>query len=350
MGRKNLLDLTLETYGPADQEQPERADPRGNAEAAKPKTQRSGVANSAPAISGLRDTMRQLGEAGVQDLDPAIIDGSDYQDRLSIDDESVAELAESIRRHGQQVPILVRPIPGKLNRYQIVYGRRRLAAIRLLGAGQKVKAIVRSLDDKTAILAQGQENSLRLDPSFIEKAVFIGAMIEGGYDRSVIQDALGISRQSLSQFTVVLDALPFEVISVIGPAHDIGRRPWTELAHMARQDNIDLEVVAAECSKELELSASSSERFEIIMKYSSMALAASRGGAAERSVNRGSSTADLTLGDGRKLGRVRTSSSSVEIQMSLKDHPEFGQWISKNADRIARELHDRWQDERGGEG
>lgn len=350
MGRKNLLDLTLEVYKNGETSAPWSEEASSGSPQPQAEARRSDGPNSAPAISGLRDTMRQLGETGVQDLDPAIIDGSDYQDRLSIDDESVAELSDSIRRHGQQVPILVRPIPGKLNRYQIVYGRRRLAAIRLLGAGHKVKAIVRSLDDKTAILAQGQENSLRLDPSFIEKAVFIGAMIEGGYDRSVIQDALGISRQSLSQFTVVLDALPFEVISAIGPAHEVGRRPWTDLAQMARAGDLDLHAVAADSSKELELSESSAERFEIVYKNASVALAALNGKAPGNSVNRGSRTAELKLEDGRRLGRIRSSSSAVELQMSLRDHPEFGQWVTSNADRIVRELHARWQDESGRKG
>lgn len=326
MGRKNLLDLTLEAHAPAP-------DATGT--------------SSVPVMASLRDTMRQLGESGIQDLDPTSIEASDLQDRLLIDQESIAELAESIRRHGQQVPVLVRPIPGQFNRYKIVYGRRRLAAVRLLGNGTRVKAIVRSLDDKTAIIAQGQENSLRLDPSFIEKSVFIGAMREAGYDRTVIQEALGLSRQAVSTYTVVLDALPYSVIEAIGPAHDVGRRPWTELAQLARDDGIDLKSIVQSCLGELDLCENSNQRFEIIRKKAVEA----KGGRAHsnngRLVHHGSSTVDLKLGDGRRLGKVRTGPHAVQMQLSLKDHPEFGQWIGSNAERIVRELHERWLDESG---
>lgn len=326
MGRKNLLDLTLEAHAPAP-------DATGT--------------SSVPVMASLRDTMRQLGESGIQDLDPASIEASDLQDRLLIDQESIAELAESIRRHGQQVPVLVRPIPGQFNRYKIVYGRRRLAAVRLLGNGTRVKAIVRSLDDKTAIIAQGQENSLRLDPSFIEKSVFIGAMREAGYDRTVIQEALGLSRQAVSTYTVVLDALPYSVIEAIGPAHDVGRRPWTELAQLARDDGIDLKSIVQSCLGELVLCENSNQRFEIIRKKAVEAKGGGNHSNNSRLVHHGSSTVDLKLGDGRRLGKVRTGPHAVQMQLSLKDHPEFGQWIGSNAERIVRELHERWLDESG---
>ena len=60
--------------------------------------------------------------------------------------------------------------------------------------GGTVKAIVRTLDDDASLIAQGQENNLRLDPSFIEKSLFIKEMQESGYRPNVIQDALGLTR------------------------------------------------------------------------------------------------------------------------------------------------------------
>lgn len=341
MGRKNLLDLTLDAYPLADAA-PSRAD----------EVQQSNNAPgpTAPSISGLRDTMRHLGENGVQDLDPSVIEASDLQDRLGIDNDSVLELAESIRRHGQQVPVLVRPVPGQLNRYRIVYGRRRLAAIRLIGGGQKVKAIVRSLDDKSAIIAQGQENSLRLDPSFIEKSIFIGAMRDAGYDRTVIQEALGLSRQAVSTYTVVLDALPLDAIMAIGPAHDVGRRPWTELSHLVREDGVDILAVIESCSDKLEEARSSNERFEIVRKYSSEWKNRAAQDRGRPVVHHGSRPSDLTLGDGRRIGKIRRGPTAVEMRLSLREHPEFGQWIGENAERLVRHLHDRWLDERKRQG
>ena len=346
MGRNNLLDLTLDAFHSDDA-------PPVAATVVQQPAPVSGPAASgptAPAISGLRDSMRHLSENGVIDLDPSMIESSELQDRLSIDNESVLELADSIRKHGQQVPVLVRPVSGQLNRYKIVYGRRRLAAIRLIGGGQTVKAIVRSLDDKAAIIAQGQENSLRSNPTFIEKAVFIGAMREHGYDRTVIQDALGLSRQAISTYTVVLDAIPMEAIEAIGAAPEVGRRPWTELCHLVREDGVDILDVVETCSDALEDARDSSERFEIVIKNCHAQKARAASGAARQLVHHGSKPAELRLSDGRRVGKVRSGSSAVEVKLSLRDHPEFGQWIGENAERLVQDLHDRWLDERKRQG
>lgn len=341
MGRKNLLDLTLDAFPVTE---PRLAKDDGIQQS------NNAPGPTAPAINGLRDTMRHLSENGVQDLDPAVIEASELQDRLVIDNDSVLELAESIRRHGQQVPVLVRPVPGQLNRFRIVYGRRRLAAIRLIGGGHKVKAIVRSLDDKSAILAQGQENSLRLDPSFIEKSIFIGAMRDAGYDRTVIQEALGLSRQAVSTYTVVLDALPLEAIIAIGPAHDVGRRPWTELSHLVREDGVDIMAVIESCSDELDKARSSNERFEIVKKNVAEWKARTSPERDRPFVHHGSKPANLTLGDGRRVGKIVRGNTAVEVKLSLKEHPEFGQWIGENAERLIQHLHDRWLDERKEQG
>lgn len=333
MGRKNLLDLTLNAHP--------LADAVGADDAVQANT-------TAPAISSLRDSMRQLGESGVQDLDPATIEASELRDRLLIDDASVQDLAESIRKHGQQVPVLVRPVPGRFNRYRIVYGRRRLAAVRLLGGDTRIKAIVRSLDDQSAVIAQGQENSLRLDPSFIEKCVFIGAMREAGYDRTIIQEALGVSKQTVSTYTVVLDALPIEVIIAIGPAHEVGRRPWTELATLVKDKNVDMMAVLEASSDALIKVKTSAERFEIVRNNAFSSLSVHHGGRQQRnSVHHGGQRNSLTLKDGRKIGSVSAKPTSVQMQLDTKQQPEFGQWFTDNADRLIQELHELWLKERG---
>lgn len=123
------------------------------------------------AMSGVKSTLRDLSSNAVREIDPSLIDDGGPKDRLAITDADVADLVQSIRAHGQQVPIMVRPLLENPGRYRIVYGRRRLRALKL--AGIPAKALIRTLTDEQAILAQGQENSLRLDPSFIEKAIFV---------------------------------------------------------------------------------------------------------------------------------------------------------------------------------
>lgn len=335
MGRKNLLDLTLNEHP--------LADAAGTADAGDATMSSS---STAPAISSLRDSMRQLGESGVQDLDPATIEASELRDRLSIDDASVQDLAESIRKHGQQVPVLVRPVPGRFNRYRIVYGRRRLAAIRLLGGDMRIKAIVRSLDDQSAVIAQGQENSLRLDPSFIEKCVFIGAMREAGYNRNIIQEALGVSKQTVSTYTVVLDALPIELILAVGPAHEVGRRPWTELAALVRDRKIDLLAVLEASSDAIERANTSAERFEIVKNNAFAALAVRHGGQKLPLVRCGGQEGELTLKDGSRIGKIAARPNSVQMQLDTRQQPEFGRWFTMNADRLVKDLHDQWLKER----
>lgn len=109
------------------------------------------------------------GEAVVE-LDPDTVDGSFVLDRLTDDSEQFEELKAAIAERGQDTPILVRPHPSASGRYQIVFGHRRVRVARELG--RKVKAVVKAIDDRTHVIAQGQENSARANLSFIERASF----------------------------------------------------------------------------------------------------------------------------------------------------------------------------------
>ena len=215
---------------------PPTAETEANAAEARPRFPNTG------AMSGVKSTLRDLSSNAVKELDPALIDDDGPRDRLAISDADVAELSESIRLHGQQVPIMVRPVPDAPGRYRIVYGRRRLRALKL--AGLPAKALVRSLTDEQAILAQGQENSLRLDPSFIEKAVFASELADAGYDTTIILDALAIDKPMLSRMTKVARTIPAEVIRFVGAAHGVGRRRWEELADAARDHSVDLALLS----------------------------------------------------------------------------------------------------------
>ncbi|HEC71898.1 MAG TPA: plasmid partitioning protein RepB, partial [Roseobacter sp.] len=206
--------------------------PKENTEATPPPPAPAKSSKLPGSVGGLRDSLREITANSIRDIDPDQIDMDGLRDRLVLEDNSIGELAESIRKHGQQVPIMVRP-SDQPERYRVVYGRRRLAAIRKVGG--TVKAIVRTLDDDASLIAQGQENNLRLDPSFIEKAIFIKEMQEAGYKPGVIQDALGLTRQGVSNHRVVIEQLPDELIRLIGPAHGIGRRQWGDLAALSQK-------------------------------------------------------------------------------------------------------------------
>lgn len=295
--------------------------------------------SSAGSVAGLRDSLRDLSSNSIRDIDPSAIDGGGLTDRLGEDDR-IEDLAESIRTHGQQVPILVRPT-GQPDRYTIVYGRRRLAALKRLA--RPVKAIVRTLSDEEAILAQGQENNLRLDPSFIEKAIFIREMKAAGYSAGVIRDALGLSRQSVSAHITVIADIPDEVIERIGAAHGVGRRQWAALAEIGKSDGVDLVDSSFGVPHEL----SSDQRFEWVMRSARRAAAVPR--IADGTEPQKYATASLTLSDGRPIGEVRRTPKAVEMRLSTAVDAEFSEWLEANAETIARELHDRWRREGGSE-
>ncbi|RUX67183.1 plasmid partitioning protein RepB, partial [Mesorhizobium sp. M2A.F.Ca.ET.040.01.1.1] len=97
-----------------------------------------------------------------------------------------------------------------------------------------VKTVVKKLDDRDHVIAQGQENSARADLSFIEKAVFAGNLERNGYDREVIMAALSVDKTVVSKMISVTKDIPAEIINVIGAAKNSGRDRWYDLAKKVR--------------------------------------------------------------------------------------------------------------------
>lgn len=287
-------------------------------------------------VGGLRDSLREITANSIRDIDPDQIDMDGLRDRLVLEDTSIDELAESIRKHGQQVPIMVRP-SGQPDRYHIIYGRRRLAAIRKIGGS--VKAIVRNLDDDASLIAQGQENNLRLDPSFIEKALFIKEMQEAGYKPGVIQDALGLTRQGVSNHRVVIEQLPDGLVNLIGPAHGIGRRQWSDLAALSQQ--VDLGAIAKQAIDSLPDGAPSPDRFQAV--YSACS---TKSKADKKSVDR-SKTSVVKDTSGNSLGTLAIDDKAIAFKIARKDNPDFSHWLEERAEATLLQLFEQWRSERG---
>lgn len=308
--------------------------PKDSADPTAPPPAKSGKLPGS--VGGLRDSLREITANSIRDIDPDRIDMDGLRDRLVLEDSSIDELAESIRKHGQQVPIMVRP-SDQPDRYRIIYGRRRLAAIRRVGG--TVKAIVRTLDDDASLIAQGQENNLRLDPSFIEKALFIREMQEAGYKPGVIQDALGLTRQGVSNHRVVVEQLPTELVRLIGPAHGVGRRQWSDLAALAETSPVV--DIARQTLAALPDDTPSPERFQAVLS----ALASRARDSAKRKDR--ARTTVIKDDRGSALGAIAVDDRSIAIKITRKDNPEFGQWIEGHAEAALRQLYDRWRNESG---
>jgi ParB family chromosome partitioning protein len=271
------------------------------------------------AIGAVSRSIADLKERAMIDVPADLIDDAGVPDRLDADEEGIAALAESIRRHGQQVPVLLRHSPNYEGRYEVVYGRRRVAALKRLGL--PVRALVRDLSDAELIVAQGQENAARKDLSFIEKAMFARAMERKGFARAVICEALHIDKTVVSRMLTVAEAVPEALVRAIGAAPSAGRDRWLALAGRLR--GRDARALIAEAR-----GPDSDARFRAVFE------------AAGRSPRPPARPQPLTGADGAALGRVRRASGRVAIELT-GEGAAFADWL---VDRM-EELHRSWRDE-----
>lgn len=280
------------------------------------------------AIGAVSQSIAELKSRSVVEIDPRLIDEAGISDRLEREDADLDRLVESIRQYGQQVPVLVRPNPNYPERYQVVYGRRRVAALRVLG--QPVKALVRVLDDRALVMAQGQENTARKDLSFIEKANFARQMRDAGYDRKAIEDALHVDKTVISRMLAVADAVPLALIEAIGAAPSIGRDRWLALAEKLGE-RTDTEALVDQARGE-----TSDDRFLAVWAHLSRA---SKPPAPRPSAV----TATLRAPDGRELARVSRKGRTMTIRMGEAAGDGFDAWLAENLDRI----HQEWKNRSG---
>jgi len=274
----------------------------------------------------------------LRDIEPHMIDDDGPRDRLAIDEASIAELVESIKVHGQIVPIMVRPDMERPSRFKIVYGRRRLAALKALGI--KAKAIIRKISDEEAIISQGQENSARLNPSFIEKALFADQLRAAGHSTDVISDALTCDKPTLSRMSVITKSMPMALIVAIGAAPDIGRRRWGELLELLEHKSPE-DPVAACFPDGFDPSMGSNERFEAACKALSRKVEPARSQTAAKPV-------EIVLKDGRKIARLKQSAKSTDLSFSAQDNPAFAAWLAEKAETVVRQIYRQWADESEG--
>jgi ParB family chromosome partitioning protein len=126
----------------------------------------------APGIVSLiesRATQAQLREIPVTKILP-----NPAQPRLSYEEDSLTELADSIREHGVLQPILVRPAGSK---FELIAGERRWRASQMAGR-EGIPAIVVEFDEQTALEVSIIENLQREDVSPLEEATMFRRMTE----------------------------------------------------------------------------------------------------------------------------------------------------------------------------
>jgi ParB family chromosome partitioning protein len=130
-----------------------------------------------------------------------------YQPRLDIRQDSLEELANSIRAQGVVQPIVARPIgkAGESQRYEIVAGERRWRAAQMAGL-ESIPAVVRDLPDEAAIAMALIENIQREDLNPLEEARALDRLIrEFDLTHGEAAEAVGRSRASVSNLLRLLD-------------------------------------------------------------------------------------------------------------------------------------------------
>lgn len=153
----------------------------------------------------------ELDSAQIMELELELIIPQNDQPRKNFDEESLQELAKSIREHGVLQPVLVRPI-GEF--YEIIAGERRWRAAEIAGL-QLIPALVKEMEDVEAAEVSLVENIQRDDLSAIEEAKAYKNMVEQyNYTQEFIAERVGKSRAYVTN-TMRLLSLPSEIIIMI---------------------------------------------------------------------------------------------------------------------------------------
>lgn len=129
-----------------------------------------------------------------------------YQPRKIISSEALEELANSIRMQGVIQPIVVRPIAN--NHYEIIAGERRWRAAQLAEL-HTIPAIIRDINDETAMIMGLIENIQRHDLNVMEEAGALDRlMTEFNMTHQAIADATGKSRAAVTNLLRLLKLHP----------------------------------------------------------------------------------------------------------------------------------------------
>jgi len=177
-----------------------------------------------------------------------------YQPRIDMRQETLEELASSIRAQGVVQPIVVRPLgtpaSGESQRYEIIAGERRWRAAQLANLSE-IPAVVRRVPDEAAIAMALIENIQREDLNPLEEARALDRLIsEFGITHQQAADAVGRSRAAVSNLLRLLELAPEVAAHVekreleMGHARALlglsGRRQQVEVAALVARKSLSV--------------------------------------------------------------------------------------------------------------
>ena len=170
-----------------------------------------------PAIVSLLSPEGPTRSVGVRIVQVDRIEPNPEQPRLAFNQETLDELAASIREHGVLQPILVRPIGP--NTYQLIAGERRWRASKQAGL-TTIPALIEEIDDDTALEISIIENLQREDISPLDEAAMYDRMVtEHGYSIRKLAEKLGKDKGYVENRLRLADA-PEEVRELVSLRKD----------------------------------------------------------------------------------------------------------------------------------
>jgi ParB family chromosome partitioning protein len=149
------------------------------------------------------------GESSLREVPVDLLRRGKYQPRVDMREESLVELADSIKAQGVVQPIVVRPVPNPMGtgetQYEIVAGERRWRAAQMAGL-QTIPAVIRDIPDESAVAVALIENIQREDLNPIEEARSLHRLIEEfGLTHADAADAVGRSRATVTNLLRLLE-------------------------------------------------------------------------------------------------------------------------------------------------
>ena len=143
-----------------------------------------------------------------------------YQPRTRMDEQALAELAQSIRSQGLLQPLVVRPVE---RGYELIAGERRWRAAQMAGLAQ-VPAVVREVPDDAALVMALIENIQREDLNPMEEAAGVQRLIdEFKMTHEQAADAVGRSRSATSNL--------LRLLKLAKPVQEMLMRGALEMGH-----------------------------------------------------------------------------------------------------------------------
>jgi len=157
---------------------------------------------------GTAPTGEELKELSRETLEIPVdaIEINPFQPRTDFDQESLEELAQSIRVHGIIQPLTIRRMSE--NSYQLIAGERRLRAARMAGL-KSVPAFIRVADDQGMLEMAIVENIQRADLNAMEMAFSLQRLIdECKLTHEQLSQRVGKQRSTITNFLRLLKLPP----------------------------------------------------------------------------------------------------------------------------------------------